>query len=537
MSKTKSANKKYEQLKTESLERLKELSTINRTTSILQEGKPINETLQKIVYILPSGWQYPEFTVARIRYGDEEFRSYGFRTTDWIQKQEFKTIDNIQGIIEIYYTKSFSEADDGPFLKEERDLLVNLSNIISGYLNSLKGKEALKRYGYPDDEEITGIKKEQCSITNLQLLQRFLNRNNYNRDLYHDLMPFKVSEILIVSNLYDAYSIEKEGRFSEHMMDEYAKLNLTSLPRVTGVSSLEEAMEYLHSRHFDLVILMVGVDKKHPIDISEKIKKSFPYIPVFLLLNNNTDIDYFEKEQKPFSYDRLFVWNGESRIFFAMIKHVEDRINLENDTRIALVRYILVVEDSPIYYSRYLPILYKIVLEQTKRIIDDVSTDELYKVLKLRARPKILLAKNYEEAIEIYHKYHEFLFCLITDVRYDRNGKKDDRAGFDLVKLIRSEKKDIPVIIQSSNPELAEEAYELKTTFIHKDSENLVQEIKNFIMHYLGFGNFIYRDKSGKKLIEVKSLKDFERHLRTIPLNLFFTMQKRSFQHLAYGSW
>jgi len=512
----KTKNKKFEQLKIESLERLKELSTINRTTAIMKEGKAVNETLQKVAYILPDGWQFPEFTKARIIYGRNEYLSNEFKTTGWKLSQDFTTIDNTKGSIEIYYTKSFPNADEGPFLKEERDLITNLTNIISGYLNSDKGKEALRRYGYPDLEEIEPSQKDHCSITSLQLLQRFLNKNNYNRDLYHDLMPFKVKEILIISNLYDAYSIEKEGRFSEHMMGEYAKLNLTSLPRVTGVSSLEEAIEHLHSKHFDMVIIMVGVDRKFPLEISEKIKKTFPYIPVFLLLNNNRDISFFEKEQRALSYDRIFVWNGDSRIFFAMIKHVEDRINLENDTRIALVRYILVVEDSPMYYSRYLPILYKIVLDQTKRIIDDVSTDELYKVLKLRARPKILLATNYEEAIEIYNKYQEYIFCLITDVKFDRNGIKSDRAGFDLVEHVRSEKKDIPVIVQSSNPEFAEDAYKLKTTFIYKDSETLIQEIKTFIMHYLGFGNFIYRDKAGKKLIEVKSLKEFEKHLRTI---------------------
>ncbi len=517
MSVEETKSKKYEQLKIESLERLKELSTINRTTYILKEGKSVSETLQNIAYILPDGWQYPEFTTARIRYGEEEYRSKEFKATGWFQKHEFSTIDQAKGSIEVYYTKSFPASDEGPFLKEERDLIENLGNIITGYLNSVMGQAVLKRYGYPDKENQETEEKEQCSITNLQLLQRFLNKNNYNRDLYHDLMPFKVREILIVSNLYDAYSIEKEGRFSEHMMDEYAKLNLTSLPRVTGVSSLEEAVEHMHSKHFDLVIIMVGVDKKFPLQISERIKKSFPYIPVFLLLNNNKEIAFFEKVQKPFAFDRIFVWNGESRIFFAMIKYVEDRINLENDTRIALVRYILVVEDSPMYYSRYLPILYKIVLDQTKRIIDDVSTDDLYKVLKLRARPKILLATNYEEAIEIYSKYEEYIFCLITDVKFDRAGKKSETAGFDLVKKIRSHKKDMPVIIQSSNPDYADEAYKLKSTFIHKDSENLIQEIKNFIMHYLGFGNFTYRDQSGKKLIEVKSLKDFERHLRTIP--------------------
>jgi hypothetical protein len=507
----------FEQLRSETIERLKELSTLNRTTGILKEGKSVAETLQQIAYILPDGWQYPEFTRARIIYNDDEFRSNDFKTTNWKQEQPFETIDNVRGRIEIYYTKSFPNIDEGPFLQEERDLIVNLANIISGYLNSVKGKAVMKRYGYPEKSPEKEEIKEQCSITSMQLLQRFLNKNNYNRDLYHDLMPFKVSEILIISNLYDAYSIEKEGRFSEHMMGEYAKLNLTSLPRITGVSSLEEAIEQLQSKHFDLVIIMVGVDKTFPLGISERIKKTFPYIPVYLLLNNNSDIAFFEEKKKPLGYERIFVWNGESRIFFAMIKHLEDRINLENDTRIALVRYILVVEDSPMYYSRYLPILYKIVLEQTKRIIDDVSTDDLYKVLKLRARPKILLATNYEEAVEIYNKYDEFIFCLITDVKFSKEGDLNEQAGFDLVKYIRSEKKEIPVIVQSSNKEVENEAFNLKTTFIYKNSENLEQEIKSFIKHYLGFGNFIYRDQYGKKLVEVKSLKDFEKHLRTIP--------------------
>lgn len=507
----------YDKLKAESIERLKELSTINRTTSILKEGKSISETLQGIVHILPEGWQFPEHTQARIKYNNKEYKSNEFKETGWVLKQNFETIDKIKGSIEIYYTKSFPTEFEGPFLKEERDLLANLINIIAGFLNAEKGKVAMQRFGYPETFEEQLMPKETCSITSLQLLQRFLNKNNYNRDLYHDLMPFKVKEILIISNLYDAYSIEKEGRFSEHMMGEYANLNLTSLPRVTGVSSQEEALEHLHSKHFDLVIVMVGVERQFPLTVSERIKKSFPYIPVFLLLNNNSSIPFFEKEMKPLSYDRIFVWNGDSRIFFAMIKHVEDRINLDNDTKIALVRFILVVEDSPMYYSRYLPILYKIVLDQTKRIIDDVSTDDLYKVLKLRARPKILLATNYEEALDIYKNYSEYLFCLITDVKFSKEGKLNESAGFELVKHIRAEKKDLPVIVQSSNAEMMDFAHELDSLFINKNSENLEQEIKSFIMHYLGFGNFIYRDKNGKKLVEVKTLKDFEKHLRTIP--------------------
>jgi len=507
----------FDELRSETLERLKELSTINRTTSIIKEGKSEIETLHKIAHILPAGWQYPEFASARIIFDNKEYRSNNFLKTDWVQKQDFETIDNISGSIEIYYSKSFPKADEGPFLKEERDLLMNLANIISGYLSSIKGQAVLKRHGYHIKTKKEEKQKDVCTITSKQLLQRFLNKNNYDRDVFHDLMPFKVREILLIANLYDAYIIEKEGHFSEQIMGEYAKLNLTSLPRITGVSTVEEAEEQLNSKHFDLIIIMVGVDKRIPVFLSKKIKKSFPYIPVFLLLNNNSDISFFEKKRKPFSFDSIFVWNGESRIFFAMIKQVEDRINADNDTRKGLVRVILLVEDSPLYYSRYLPLLYQTVLEQTRRIIDDVSTDDLYKLLKLRARPKILLATSYEEAIEIYNKYKDNIFCLITDVKYKKDGEMNETAGFELVKHIRSEKKDMPVIIQSSNPASEEEAYKLKSTFIDKNSENLVQEFKSFIMHYLGFGNFVYRDGEGKKLVEVKSLKEFEKHLRTIP--------------------
>ena len=156
----KTKNKKFEQLKIESLERLKELSTINRTTAIMKEGKAVNETLQKVAYILPDGWQFPEFTKARIIYGRNEYLSNEFKTTGWKLSQDFTTIDNTKGSIEIYYTKSFPNADEGPFLKEERDLITNLTNIISGYLNSDKGKEALRRYGYPDLEEIEPSQKD-----------------------------------------------------------------------------------------------------------------------------------------------------------------------------------------------------------------------------------------------------------------------------------------------------------------------------------------------------------------------------------------
>lgn len=498
-------------------ERLKELTAINQTTSILRTGKPIEEALHQICLILPKAWQYPEFTVCQIKYGNIEIKSPGFKETQWSQKQTFETIDNQEGSIEIFYTKAFQPSYEGPFLEEERHLIINLANLISGYLNSVKGKAILRKT--IKKEEIEPVVAEQIpGKYSRQLLQTFLNRTNYNRDLYHDLMPFKVKEILLVANLYDAYSIEKEGRFSEHVLGEFYSLSLSTMPRITGVSTMEEVMEQLNFKHYDLIIIMMGTDKHFPVELSRKIKDQFQYIPVFLLLNSNTDIILFEDETEKLTWiDRIFVWNGDSKIFFAMINYLEDKINLENDTMIGMVRVILLVEDSSKYYSLYLPMLYNIVLEQTKNIIEDVTTDELYRILRLKARPKILLASTYEEAFYIFNKYKDYILCLISDVKFRKDGKLNDTAGFSLVRQTRKEIKDLPTVLQSSNEANAQKAYELKASFINKNSETLLQDFKSFITHYLGFGHFIYRDKEGSQIAVAKSLKEFEDLLKTIP--------------------
>ena len=517
MTAKKKQNKDLNKVQAEARERLKELAAINQTTQILYEGKSIEETLSKIVDILPPAWQYPEYTAARITFGEIEFISRNFMPTSWVQKKDFETIDGINGSLEVFYLKEFPELDEGPFMTEERQLINNLGGLITGYLNSIKGKSLLKK----ERNRIIsgpGDKIQDAPVHSRQLLQKFLNKSNYDRDIYHDLMPFKVKEILLVATLYDAYSIEKEGRFSEHVLGEYHQLNLTSIPRITGVSNEKEAMDQLRSKHFDLVILMVGADKQSPIGLSCRIKNEYPYIPVFLLLNNNSDMEHvLHRKAITKHIDKVFVWNGESQVFFAMIKHVEDMINVENDTDIGMVRVILLVEDSPQYYSRYLPLLYNVVLEQTKRIIDDVSTDELYKVLKLRARPKILVASDYEEAMQVIDKYRDYLLCLITDVKFNRNGKEDEEAGFKLVRYARENMRYLPTIIQSSDQSNAENAFELHSTFINKNSETLSQDFKSFITHHLGFGNFIYRNEKGKIIGVARSLKEFEKQLRDIP--------------------
>ena len=510
-------------------ERLKELACINQTTQIIKEGKSLVETLVHICTILPDAWQYPEMTVARVKFDGQVYTTANFRETEWRQCQDFQTINSRHGEIEIFYLQQFHDCDEGPFLKEERDLINNLAIIISNYINSLEAREALQdsKTETVEKQEIDEFKKP--TISSRQLLQKYLNKQNANRDIFHDLMPYKVKEILLVATLYDAYSIEKEGRFSEHILGEYHQMNLTSMPRVTGVSTFEEAVEQLESKHIDLVILMIGNDRKTPIQMGIKVKKDYPYIPVFALLNNDREVPGFKETFKRLDIiDRIFVWNGDSKIFFAMVKHLEDMVNVETDTKKGLVKIILLVEDSEQYYSRYLPMLYHKVLEQTKQLIEEVSTDDLFKVLRLRARPKILLATNYEEAVQIADKYKEDLLCLITDVKFEKNGKLDDQAGFSLVRQIREQIKNLPVVIQSSDIENSHKAFELKSTFINKNSDTLMQDVESFIRHNLGFGNFVYKDSSGKTLAVAHSLREFESLIDIIPIESLIYHGKRN---------
>ena len=460
----------FKRLVHEQRERLKELGCINQTTYILKEGKPIEETLQQIALLLPAAWQYPEYTVARISFMDKDFESLEFRETKWKMIQEFNTIDEETGIIEIFYTKEFREEQEGPFLKEERDLIQNIASLITGYVNSYKARDIIRTSNVP--------KKEDDDLTNIsskKLLQKFLDRHNAERDVFHDLQPFKVKEILLVANLYDAYSIEGEGRFADHILGEYYQMSLTSIPRVTGVSSEDEAFNRLKARHYDMVIIMIGVDKDSPMDLCRKIKDKYPYLPTYLLLNNPSDMDFVKRQKaKKVPFDNYFVWTGESKVFFAMVSQLEDRVNVENDTQKGLTGVILLVEDSADYYSSYLPMLYSLVMDQTKNLIQDVSTDELYKVLKLRARPKILLASTWESALVIFNNYRNNLLCVISDMAFPRNGVMNEKAGFELIQHIKTHLPNLPTVLQSSDPENARYAFTLKSNFINKNSESLL---------------------------------------------------------------
>ena len=506
-------NPDYTRLLHDQQERLKELACINQTTYIIKDGKSIEETLQQIVLLLPEAWQYPEFTSARISFLDNKFDTPDFQETSWKMVQEFNTIDDEKGNIEVCYIKEFNLEYEGPFLKEERDLIKNIASLITGYINSFKARDLIRTIRKPSEEP-----ENLNAVSSRKLLQKFLERHNAERDVFHDLQPFKVKEILLVANLYDAYSIEGEGRFSDHMLGEYYQLSLTSLPRVTGVSNEEEAFNRLKARHFDMVIIMIGVHKESPMVLCKKIKEKYPYLPTFLLLNNPADVTFVKKQKLlGIPIDNYFVWTGESKVFFAMVKLLEDQVNVDNDTRKGLTRVILLVEDSAEYYSSYLPMVYTLVMEQTRNLIADVSTDELYRVLKLRARPKILLASSWEESVTIYNKYKDSLLCVISDMRFPKGGELYDLAGFELIRHIKSSLPNLPTLLQSSDPENAKYAYSLKSNFINKNSESLLQDLKSFINYYLGFGHFVYRDNKGRQIAVAKSMKEFEAYLETVP--------------------
>lgn len=486
------------------------LEIISKVNNIVDQNKGIDDTFSQIINELQTFENLPNPIYSRIIFDSKQYQTDGFTNTGHCRERSFKTFSGKIGHFHLC-TKKRKSSEESAKKPEQFYFLNNMVSIILRFLNQTKEEQKYRKASTVSSEQ-----DFKGSISS-EFLQRFLNKHMYSRDVFHDLMPFKVKEILLISSLYDAYAIEREGRFSEHMLGTYGQLSLTSFPRITGVSSLNQAMGLLSTKHFDLIIYMVGVDKKLPILVSEKIKAIYPYIPIFLLMNNNTDVGYFLKMQGQLPFiDQLFAWNGDANIFFTMIKYLEDEVNAENDTRIGEVRVILVVEDLPVYYSRYLSFLYRVVMEQTKRIIEDVAADELYKVLRMRARPKILLASNFDEAIRIINKYKKYMLCLITDVKFERDGVFDENAGIELLNYVGEQFNNLPTILQSSDESYAEIAKKYNSLFVNKHSETLYKDFQDFITNFLGFGDFVFKNKEGHQIAVAHNMKSFEKHLKNI---------------------
>ncbi len=346
-------------------------------------------------------------------------------------------------------------------------------------------------------------------------------RRKTDRDIFQELMPNKVKEVLLFATLYDSYAIEREGQFSDKIFGEYLQLNLYAAPRFTSVNAEEDVNKILNARHFDLAIIMAGVDKEMPLKVVREINASKPRIPILLLVNNNSDVKYFKiAATKIPAIDRVFVWNGNSNVFLAMIKYIEDKKNAAKDTRLGGVRIILLVEDSIKYYSRYLPLLFTSVMTQTQALVSDESTDELHKIFKYRARPKVLLVSTYEDALEVIYEYKENLLCVISDVKFARAGVDDEDAGIELLKFVKQTLRyPIPLLLQSHDVSNLKRANTIQAGFINKNSDTLSHDISEFINSNLGFGDFIFRNGIGEPIGLARNLHEFEKLIAEVPID------------------
>jgi DNA-binding NarL/FixJ family response regulator len=350
--------------------------------------------------------------------------------------------------------------------------------------------------------------------------------------VFHELMARKVTEILLVSSPYDAFIMEEEGRLAERIIHEYRGLNLSRPPMLTWASSAHEALDALSQKKFDLVITMPQVDETDAYVLGRHIKSKFPDLPVFLMIQNTNRHLLDRKYADRSSIDRLYVWNGNSDLLLALIKNLEDQMNVAYDTQRARVRVIVIVEDSPIYYSSLLPLLYKEIVTQTQAVMEESLNDE-HRMVRMRARPKILVAQSYEEAVELYQKYKPYLLSIFSDVRFPKNGKLDDAAGFKLLSMIRKDSPDLPLLNFSSEESNRSRAQKIPAVFFNKNSPTLHSEIRSFFMQYLGFGEFVFRLPDNQEIGRVSNLRQMEDILPSIPDESVFYHATRN----HFSSW
>ena len=350
--------------------------------------------------------------------------------------------------------------------------------------------------------------------------------------VFHELMAKKVTDILLVSSPYEAFIMEEEGRLAERIIHEYRGLNLSRPPMLTWASTAQEALNALATKKFDLVITMPQVDEMDAYVLGRKIKALNPDLPVYLLIQNTSKHLLERGYAGGKSIDRVFVWFGNTDLLLALIKNLEDRMNVAYDTQRARVRVIILVEDSPIYYSALLPLLYKEIVTQTQAVMEESVNDE-HRILRMRARPKILVAENYEEALELYRQYRPYLLSVFSDVRFPKNGQLDDKAGFSLLSMIRQEETDLPLLNFSSEESNRQSTEKIPAVFLNKNSPTLHSEIRRFFIQHLGFGEFIFRLPDGREIARASNLRQMETLLPSIPDESVYYHARRN----HFSSW
>ena len=331
-----------------------------------------------------------------------------------------------------------------------------------------------------------------------------------------DLMAKRIFNVLLVANPYDAFMLEDDGRIDEKIFAEYSKLGLRYPPRFKQVSSREEAEREMERGSYDLIICMPGTDNNDVFDIARLIKEDYPKVPIVVLTPFSHGVNRRMEQEDLSIFEYVFCWLGNTELLLCIIKLIEDKMNLEHDIS-AGVQMILLVEDGIRFYSSLLPILYKFVMQQSLLFASEALNSQLEQ-LRMRGRPKIVLARNYEEALELWDKYKNNTLGVISDCRFPREGEKDELAGFKLLSLIRQQDSYIPLVLESSESNAGELAEKCYARFIDKNSKKMDVDLRNVLSRYFGFGDFIFRDPTSMHEIKrIRNLKELQDNIFTVP--------------------
>ena len=338
-----------------------------------------------------------------------------------------------------------------------------------------------------------------------------------------NLMARRVFNVLLVANPYDAFMLEDDGRIDEKLFEEYTRLGLRYPPRFTQVSTQEEATQVLQQMRFELVICMPGTDNSDAFDIGRGIKEQFPDTPLVVLTPFSHGITRYMERQDLSLFEYVFCWLGNTELLLSIIKLMEDKMNLDHDIREGGVQMILLVEDSIRFYSSVLPNLYKYVLEQSRAFATE-ALNAHQATLRMRGRPKIVLARTYEEAWLLYDRYPGNTLGVISDVRFPlyEGGPKDAEAGVRLMRKIRACDEFLPLIMQSSESDNRRWAAEVGAGFVDKNSKKMNIDLRDRIEQHFGFGDLVFRDPgTGAEVVRVHNLKELQDNIFTIPEDSF----------------
>ncbi len=334
---------------------------------------------------------------------------------------------------------------------------------------------------------------------------------------FHDLMRNRVMEILLVASPYDSFILEEAGQLSERMLGEFRNLDLHYGPGLTGVSTGAEALDLaLSRRRFDLVVTAPQLGDMTGGELAARLKAAGLDLPVILLAFGNRELEDVLAHSELTGIERVFLWQGDARILLAMVKCVEDRLNVEHDTRSAGVQVILLIEDNVRYYSSFLPTVYAELLHHSQRLIAE-GLNLSQKILRMRARPKILLCGSFEEAWEVFTRYQQDILGVVSDVEFPHQGRWSAEAGLEFVGRVKALWPDVPVLLHSSRPENEALALQAGAEFLLKGSPVLLNDLRRFMLANFGFGDFVFRLPGGAEVGRARDLRSLEEALHRVP--------------------